>query len=225
MRFFRKQPSSTAQPQIQGLLAYYGLVDWWLSAFTQQERDEIESMWGHIEFRGAVISEGAPLTRGHIDSNPLSTVEFLLVLAKRFAGKSANRMHTHIHSAIMQKARERTGRDIPGYVNGEHYDTVMERAKVLVRDGKVEDADSLVDAAFTAFEASSRIGLSLTQPDTVPPANYRDFAVLYRKQKDYAREVAILERYMCLPHASGKMPAELQERLEKARVLAAKSTN
>lgn len=219
MRFFKNQASSSAQPQVQGLVAYYGLADWWLSAFTQQERSEIESAWGHIEFKGQTISVGAPLTRGHIGSNPLNVVEFLLVLGKRFAGKSTNGMHARIHSSIMQKARELAGRDLPGYVNGEHYNIVMERANDLIRDGKVVDADSLVDAAFSAFEAESRIGMSLTQPDAMPPAKYRDFAILYRQRKDYAREVAILERYMRLPHAPGKMPGELAERLHKAREL------
>ena len=167
-------------------------------------------MWGW-----SILGEH-PLTQGHVTHNPLSAPEFLLVLVKRVSNKS-------VSQRIYAKVRELAPGYLPGYVNNEHYYAVMKRAKNLIRDGKVEDADSLVDAAFTAFEAYSRIGMSLTQPGTVPPANYHDFAILYRKQRDYAREVAILELYMRQPRAPGKTPGELEERLHKARELLRKA--
>jgi hypothetical protein len=200
MGFFKKRP------QVDGLLVYYGLADWWLSTFTQPERDEIESMWGWSS-----LGE-RPLTQGHVTHNPLTASEFLLVLVKRVSS-------TSVSQRIQAKVRELSPGDLPSYVNGELCNLVMERAKNLISGGMAADADPLVHAAFTAFEAESRIGMSLTQPGTVPPANYRDFAVLYRKQKNYAREVAILERYMRQPHGPGKMPSELEERLHKAREL------
>jgi hypothetical protein len=211
MRFFRKQPPSPPRAGIDGLVGYYGLRDWWLATFAPKERDDVESMWGYV-----ILGE-RPLTQGHITHNPLTAPEFLLVLIRRVSSQS-------VRQRILAKVRELLPGDFPGYVNGAYYTTVMERAKTLISEGRAADADALVDAAFTALEADARIGASLTEPDTVPPANYRDFAALYRKHKEYAREVAILERYMRQPHGPGKVSGELQERLEKARVLLAQST-
>ncbi len=42
-------------------------------------------------------------------------------------------------------------------------------------------------------------------------------AVLYRKRKDRAAEVAILERFVAQQHARGVVPGQLLERLEKLR--------
>jgi hypothetical protein len=211
MRFFRKQPPSPPQAGIDGLVGYYGLQDWWLTTFTPKERDDIEAMWGYV-----ILGE-RPLTQGHITHNPLTAPEFLLVLVHRVSSES-------VRQRIFAKAHELLPGDFPGYVNGQPYTTVMDQAKALISEGRTAYADALVDAAFTAFEAQSRIGVSLTEPETVPPAKYHDFAVLYRKHKEYAREVAILERYMRQPHGPGKVSGELQERLEKARVLLAQST-
>lgn len=36
MNIFRRKP------QIKGHIGYFGLSDWWLSAFTEQERTQIE---------------------------------------------------------------------------------------------------------------------------------------------------------------------------------------
>jgi hypothetical protein len=61
---FRQQPAPT--PPVEGLLGYYGLADWWLSALSAEEREEIEAMWGYITFQGNPITNDRPLTRGHV---------------------------------------------------------------------------------------------------------------------------------------------------------------
>lgn len=43
---FRRQPDPP--PNIEGLLGYYGLGEWWLTSFTASAREEIESMWGWV---------------------------------------------------------------------------------------------------------------------------------------------------------------------------------
>jgi hypothetical protein len=53
----------------------------------------------------------------------------------------------------------------------------------------------------------------------VTPAPYEDLAKLYRRRKEYDKEVAVLERFAKQKHAPGVMPAKLLERLEKARQL------
>ena len=55
----------------------------------------------------------------------------------------------------------------------------------------------------------------------VAPAYYSELAILYRKQKEYSKEVFILERFAKQKHASGVMPAKLLNRLKKAKELVA----
>lgn len=54
----------------------------------------------------------------------------------------------------------------------------------------------------------------------VAPYYFEQLAILYRKQGRYADEVAILERFEEQPHARGKKPQKLIDRLERARELA-----
>lgn len=213
MRFFSRfhqQPEPT--PKIEGLLGYYGLADWWLTTFSAAERKEIEAIWGYITFQGNPISDERPLTRGHVTSNPLSAAEFLMVMCHR-APKSAT------VRAVLPKVRELRGGDLPGYIKGVHYSAYMEKAKELLQAGNVQKADTFVDRALTGWEDMQRIGPSLTELSVVPPAPYWDFAVLYRKLKDYAREVAILERFTCQPHLTEGASGKNLERLEEARSL------
>jgi len=53
----------------------------------------------------------------------------------------------------------------------------------------------------------------------VAPGWYQKLAILYRKQKRYDDEVAILERYEAQRKAPGALPKKLAERLIKARAI------
>jgi len=53
----------------------------------------------------------------------------------------------------------------------------------------------------------------------VAPGWYQKLAILYRKQKRYDEEVAILERYEAQRKAPGALPKKLAERLIKARAI------
>lgn len=210
---FRKQPEPTSK--VEGLLGYYGLGEWWLITFSAKEREEIEAMWGYITVQGHPITNERQLTRGRVASNPLTPAEFLMVVSSRVLDKK-------VHARFLDKARELRGGELPGYIQGKSYTTYMDRAKGLIEAGKVEAADPIVDVAFTAFEEQERVGMSLVEVSAPPPAPYEQFAILYRKHKDYAREVMILERYARQPHSPGKKPPQLAERLEKARALLGK---
>lgn len=207
---FRQQPEPT--PKVEGLLGYYGLADWWLTALTAKEREEIEAMWGYITFRGQTIMNDRPLTRGQVTSNPLTAAEFLMVMGGR-APKSAT------VRAILPKVRELRGGDMPGYIKGVHYSAYMEKAKELLQAGNVQKANTFVNLALTGWEDMQRFGPFLTELSAVPPAPYWDIAVLYRKLKDYGREVAVLERFTRQPHLTEGASGKTLDRLEKARSL------
>jgi hypothetical protein len=60
---------------------------------------------------------------------------------------------------------------------------------------------------------------TLTSYDIVAPAHYWNFAVLYRKLKDYEREVRILERFAAQKHQTEGASGRNLERLKMARRL------
>ena len=53
----------------------------------------------------------------------------------------------------------------------------------------------------------------------VAPWYYEKLAIIYRKQKRYGDEIAILERFERQPKAPGALPKKLAERLVKAKQL------
>lgn len=50
----------------------------------------------------------------------------------------------------------------------------------------------------------------------VAPAPYERLAILYRKRKEYDKEIKILKRYFRQKQANGRKPAILKKRLKKA---------
>jgi hypothetical protein len=209
---FRRQPEPT--PEVEGLLGYYGLAEWWLSALSAGEREEIEDMWGYIAVPGRPITNERPLARGHVASNPLSAADFLMVVNHRVMNEATKRK-------VWAKVRELRGGDLPGYITGTHYTVYMDEAKQLLEGGRQQEADAIVDRAFTAYEDETRVGAgaSLTDYAIIAPANYWDFAVLYRKLRDYAHEVMILERFARQKHSTEGASGKNLDRLEKARSL------
>lgn len=102
----------------------------------------------------------------------------------------------------------------PGYVDGRHYTTYVNDVENLKREGRIEEAEILLYKLVEATEAGCKVdGLG------VAPWYYEQLAILYRQQKDYTQEVAILERFANQKQAPGVKPPKLLERLEKAKKL------
>lgn len=103
-----------------------------------------------------------------------------------------------------------------GTVDGKHYTDFVERVKQLKRERRHDEAISLLLKLVDATESESReAGRGLG----VAPWYYEQLAIIYRKEKRYADEVSILERYATQPKAPGVGPAKLAARLEKASAL------
>jgi hypothetical protein len=49
------------KPKVDGYIAYFGLTDWWLSTFTESERNHIEDVYRPLG------SDDRPLTSGEVD--------------------------------------------------------------------------------------------------------------------------------------------------------------
>ena len=210
---FRQQPR---QPKVEGLLGYYGLGEWWLSTFTSTERERIEAAYQPMSDRPG----SHPLTQGRVKSTSQTAIDFLSGLASWFRKVADASISQRIRAKMdeLAQARPVTG---AGFYRGRHYTTYVEDLKALKRSGDTQAAERLLLGLVNAVEAESR-----AKGWPVAPWYYDELAKIYRACKDYAAEIAILER--CIGQMQGKRVAVVAssgvlERLEKARMLLAKS--
>jgi hypothetical protein len=105
-----------------------------------------------------------------------------------------------------------------GAVEGAHYTDYVEQVKQLKSEKRHAEAIALLLVLVDATETEST---AAGAGWGVAPWYYEQLAILYRKEKQFADEVAILERYEAQPKAPGAGPGKLAERLTKARELAA----
>ena len=107
-------------------------------------------------------------------------------------------------------------RDKPGFVEGKHFTDHVERVKQLKKEGRHDKAIKLLLKLVAATETESK---EAEGPSGVAPWYYEQLAIIYRKEKQYGDEVAILERYEKQPKAQGASPGKLAKRLKQARTL------
>ena len=99
-------------------------------------------------------------------------------------------------------------------LDGKHYSQYTDSIKLLMKEGNLSEAESLLMKIVALTEEEDRV-----KGGGVAPFYYNELAKIYRKQKDLDKEVAILERFAKQNHARGSMPPKLLERLEKAKKL------
>ncbi len=112
------------------------------------------------------------------------------------------------------------GIDRPGFVDGEHFTAYVDQVKQLKQEERHKDAIALLLKLIAATEAESR---ESGEASGVAPWYYEQLAIIYRKDKRIADEVAILEHYERQSKAPGVGPRRLVERLTKARAIAARA--
>ncbi len=195
--------------KVEGLIAFYGLQAWWFSSFTNDEIKYIDSRYQPI---------GAPphtLTKGTILERRQPVPEFLNGLNTWFTSSKDSSIAERIHLKLIKSAIEQPIFK-PGYYNGRHFTTYVRDLDNLKKSGNFAELEKLLFELVKATEAENAVnGMG------VAPAYYSELAILYRKQKEYSKEVSILERFANQKHAPGVMPAKLLERLGKAREIAA----
>lgn len=113
--------------------------------------------------------------------------------------------------------KEQAHRRELGSVRGKFYLYWIDTIKLQKRLGQNDEAIALLLEIVDAIEREAA-----AYNDGVAPWYYEQLAILYRKQKRFADEVAILERYDRQLKAAGARPAKLAERLGKARALLAR---
>jgi pentatricopeptide repeat protein len=106
----------------------------------------------------------------------------------------------------------------PGNYQGKHFPAYTGIVSGYKKAGKFEEAKELLLHLVDATEAES-----LKDGRGVAPWYYEELAKIYRKQRNYSKEVEILERFKIKKHAPGVTPPILIARLEKAKELLKKS--
>lgn len=210
MDYYRLFQHMPPLPDVDGLIRYYCLTDWWMSAFTQEERDHIEAT-----YRPAGAPAGSrPLTQGQVEFTSQSRLDFLAELRRWFLTDDVESMDWKIQFFILGQMAI-SG---PGYFLGRHYSTYVYDVIRLKGIGDSDAVERLLLALVDATEAERR-----AKGCGVASWPYKEMAKLYHRRKDYAAEVAILERFMQDWHAPSILPPRLPTRLEKARALLAGS--
>src|SRR3989304_10092753 len=99
-----------------------------------------------------------------------------------------------------------------GTVGGKHFTDYVEQVKQLKRENRNEAAKDLLIKLVQATEDEAK---ETGGKWGVAPWDYQQLAIIYRKEKQYTDEVAVLERYQSQPKALSTGPIKLAKRLEK----------
>lgn len=100
----------------------------------------------------------------------------------------------------------------PGFVDRKHFTAYVEDVRQLKRESQFEDAEALLLRLVGATEAESK-----SDGCGVAPWYYEQLAIIYKRMKRPADELAILERYESRTKAPGATPGKLAKRLAGLR--------
>lgn len=193
--------------KIEGLIGYYALGNWWISTFSDAEREYMEQKFQPM----GLVRGSRSLTCGKIASNSQPCAEFLNGLATWFHQSEDRSIADRVRQKIVELGKTEPIRG-PGYYRGRHFTTYVEEVKELKRTGDFKVAEKLLLDLIEATEAEAK-----ARKWGVAPWYYEQLAIIYRKHKDYRAEVKILERFAKQKHAPGTKPTELMARLKKAK--------
>jgi len=206
------------QSKVQGWVAFYELISWWQNSLTEAERNYIEQC-----FRPALDTDSETsrltLTKGEVGYCNQPAPEFLNGLATWFTATKDVSIAKRIHNKVIELGYCNQINK-PGYHKGRHFTTYVSDVNSLKKSGQIDEAERLLLELVKATEEENSI-----ENIGVAPWYYDELAKIYRKQKNYAKEVAILEKYAKQRHAPGVMPAKLMGRLIKARQLLESKAN
>jgi len=180
-----------ASPQGGGLIGYYGLTDWWLSTFTEEERKEIQAVRPTLvvgDNEDIIVSERAypGSTTGWLE-NGLSS------LAIEFIGSK----DMDIAARLLAKAEETGGAKLL-----DRHFTYQQMAQAYYRH-RNDDPEAL-DLAIDACEKQIRLGpeaakvfLAEDTEDYLPAHHgFQQLAIIREREKDYAEAIRLCREAM-----------------------------
>src|SRR3989344_703688 len=172
--------------ETKGEIGYFGLQDWWLSAFTQDERNHIEEVFHPM---GSEPSS-KPLTQGDISYTSQTAAGLLQALAGWFN----NPRDREIAKKIIQKAEELA--PVGGNILDQHF-TLSEKMVIYYRER--ETSPEAMETAITtcreqialAPQAIKAFLKEYPQQQLPDHAGYRQLRIILEKQGKYDEAIEL----------------------------------
>ena len=193
MAFFKQK--------VAGLIKYYGLSDWWLTSFTDQERKLI------IRTYQPLGSDGNSLTKGEYLGTAPPPLSFLSNLASLFKKPETYQ----IAKRLLDKAEEYVSETKRAVDIHFHY---QNKLQIYYRNRETEP-DAL-EKAITACEQqislSEKAARVMKEEGLPMHMGFQQLAIIREKQKDYEAVIRISERAL----KEGWI-GDCERRIEKAK--------
>lgn len=184
---FKPRPATPAANS-EGLLGYFGLTDWWLQAFSDQERALVEE-----RYQPMGMSAERPLTSGAFHSSSQTATHLLSYLAE-WVNKPGER---HLARCILAKAAELADSENAPVLDRHFLQQHILQANYPDRDDPeamaaairaCEGQIALAEQAATAFRAEYP-GQPLPQH-----VGYKQLTIIHDKQGDYDAAITLCKR-------------------------------
>lgn len=177
-----------ANNKIEGEIGYYGLEDWWLSEFTEEERKHIEEVFQPMGLEGK-----KPLTKGKIDYSSQTATMFLVILAGWFK----NLRDRQLANRIIEKAGE-VGSKNQDDVLGNHF-LYSEMVSIYYPQREAED---MLERATTACKkqielapAAARVFLKEYPKQPLPShRGYEQLAIILDKRGNLEEAIRLCKQ-------------------------------
>lgn len=176
-------------PKIKGEIAYFELQDWWLTAFTQEERDHIEEVFQPL----GTEPNSKPLTQGDINYSSDTAAGLLDALAGWFN----NPKDREIAKKIIDKAEELapSGEDILN-----HHFTLQQKMEIYYReretspDGMEKAIKACRDQIALAPEAAKAFLKEYPEQPLPAHAGYSQLRIILEKQDKFDEAIELYEQ-------------------------------
>jgi len=181
-------PVTTRHPSVGGLIGYYKLNEWWITAFTEAERNLVSQRFSPLGDRPG------SLTEGHIDFNSQTAVAFLTLLAGWFNSNSERYLANRMLEKAQQLANSGKGRDIMDL----HLLYMAEiQTNYKDRDKRPDALQAAINACYAQIEISEKVRCELLRawgPPMPTHVGFKQLCIIREKQGEYAEVIELCER-------------------------------
>lgn len=171
-----------SRTSVNGLIGYYGLSDWWLSEFTEEERAYIEEKYQPLG------STDTSLTKGDIEFTSQSEISFLSNLSGWFSKPNDREMA----KKILRKTEDLLPK---GKVLDVHF---MYQAQIETYYKERDSDPAALEKAINACRAQIALAPKAAKafkrqwgPPLPAHVGYRQLAIIMEKRKDFDEAIRI----------------------------------
>ena len=201
---------------VENEIIRFNLGDWWSETFTYDERQYILTKF----------EPNYPENYGKTDAKPFwgepfpwmqDVVGFLQEMEGRFRLRSDHSIQDRIHKKMIEEVNKNPKSGL-GFYKGRKVYSYGYEIRELKRQG--EDAENQLESLLLELiSVEEEREENLSSEGGVWAGLYKELAILYRKQREFSKEVSILKRFVNRKHTKVSWSPYIAERLEKATLL------